>query len=73
MKAKLRQDIKFLAENQEFVSKVQQAYVNKQGESFRVYWAPIGWIMFTLDKDGVYHGWPESEAWREQTKLEAFT
>jgi len=72
MKARLRQDIKFLAEIPEFIKKMQRAYDNKQGESFRVHQKPVGWVMFTLDKDGVYHGWPESEAWRKQTKLEAF-
>ena len=60
MKAILEPPIKHLGLIPEFRAKVLAAFENKQGETFRVYWKPYGWIRFVLDSHGNYKGFLES-------------
>jgi hypothetical protein len=59
MRLILETDIRYLALVLEFRAKVQRAFENQQGESFRVLWRPVGWIVFVLDAHGNYIGYAE--------------
>jgi len=59
MKVVLEKNIEHLGLIPEFRKKVQRAFMDKRGETFRVKWELFGWIRFIPRADGNYVGFLE--------------